>query len=132
MNPGDELERRLRASFGDLRRADERNAPPFERTWQAAAAGLSRRTPAPAPRLARLAASVAAVAAVGVVGVVVGILNNRPGRDRHVAERPGPAPSAEEPQDQEATVSIVDWQSPTAGLLEPSAEEWSPAGRGNF
>ena len=116
----DETQARLRASFNELRRADEQYAPPFDRDWQAAAALMSRRPP-PAFPLLRL---VAAVAAIAAVGVAAGVLNGRLGRDAPVAARSVPAadaaPGAYAPPEPEAAVPIEDWESPTAALLEIS------------
>jgi hypothetical protein len=128
MNP-DEEQQRLRASFGELRREDQRLAPPFERDWQAAVR-LSQRPPPHRFPLARLAAAVAAIAAVGVAAA---LLNSRPGRDGLVAGRQAPpvaAPRVPEPPEREAPASIEDWESPTAALLELSLEEVSPPGHG--
>lgn len=120
----DEEQGRLRASFGEVRREDERRAPPFERDWQAAVRLSQAARPLRFP-LARVAAAVAAIAALGVAA---GLLNSRPGQERPVAG--SQAPRAPEPREQEAAPSIEDWESPTAALLELSLEEGSPPGHG--
>ena len=133
MNP-DEAEDRLRTSFAELRRADQRLAPPFDQHWRAAVR-LSRGTegrarPAHFP-LVRVAAAVGAIAAVGVAAV---LLNSRPARDALVAGRQTPAvaaPRRPEPREQDAAAPIEDWESPTAVLLELPPDEGSRPGE-NF
>jgi hypothetical protein len=128
MNPDEEQQ--LRASFSDLRREDQRLAPPFERDWQAAVR-LSLGTRPPRFPLARVAAAVAAVAAVGVAAA---LLNRPSARDDLVAGRPAlpvATPRAPEPRESELAASIEDWESPTAALLELSPEDGSRPGE-NF
>lgn len=94
----DREERNIRGFFHDLRREDERLAPPFARDWEAAAArmGSPRR---PRRTLRGVAAAAAVLTAAGVSAVI--LRSPRP-----------PAPD----------ISITQWRSPTALLLKSPAE----------
>ncbi len=124
----DQEQSQLRASFGELRREDERRAPSFDRTWQAAVRLSHRERPLAFP-LVRWAA----VAAIVAMGVAIGLLSRS--WNNAVAERTTPpitmptaavpavtATPTSEPGQQSPAVSIEDWESPTAALLDLSGE----------
>ena len=97
----------FREPFSDLKREDERGAPPFDRVWQAAATRKSAR-----PRAAwGLAAAALVLLALGAVAALVWL---RPSPERGAK----PAVTAAAPGESEE-LAISQWQSPTAVLLEP-------------
>ena len=136
---------RLRAGFVELRRADDRRAPSFEQTCRAAArlargsraAGDRRRASRAAVGVASRGAvpATAAVALLGVVGIAGALFTARPAADRTAGlQRPtatAPAAGHMGPTSGPA-VSLADWRSPTAWLLDPAPADPPPAGRAGW
>lgn len=99
MNPHDP-DNQIQQLFSEQRAADQRRAPSFQRTWQAA---MTR-----AEKPARLSwmvpvAAVACAMLIAAAGVLLWL----------GSEKPQPTPSTT------AVVSLSDWTSPTDFLLEP-------------
>jgi len=97
MSPGSD-EAKLKKLFLERKACDERNAPSFARTWQAAVA----RSTEP-PRTMRWLAPVALVAALAIIATAIGIMLHARMRESQPA--------------QEASLALTQWQSPTAFLL---------------
>jgi hypothetical protein len=117
-NPQENL---LQALFGELRQQDQRLAPSFEPQVSAA---LRRGKEATRIGYTGYAAAVAAAVSVAVLA---GTLLHRPAGQPAIAVRlPRPDRSTVVPAEQPA-LSLGDWQSPTAFLLQASDEWGQPA-----
>jgi len=99
MNPH-EPDNHIQQLFSEQRAADQRRAPSFQQTWQAA---MTR-----AEKPARLSWWLPAMAAASAVSLVVVSVLLWPR-----TEKPQPTPSAT------VVVSLGEWTSPTDFLLEP-------------
>jgi hypothetical protein len=121
MKPDGEKER-LKALFCELKREDERRAPPVARVWQAAASRRSQAHP-------RTLWGVAAAAAAAVVLVTAGVIGfgHRPPVSPVESPPPPIVQSPVPPAPPPAELGISWWESPTAFLLEPPARS-SPGG----
>jgi hypothetical protein len=117
-------ENRLQALFGELRQQDERLAPSFERTLSAA---LGRKGEPVATRIG-YGGYAAAVAALVVLAVTVGMLAHHPEpKPAIVQQLPRPDRSDVGSVVEPPAMSLSNWQSPTAFLLQASDEWGQPA-----
>jgi hypothetical protein len=121
MNPNPE-ENRLQTLFGELRQQDERLCPSFERTLSAALA-RSRESRPIAGRIG-YTGYLSAAAALVIVGVTVGMLSHHPARQPAiVGQLSRPDGSNTGPVIEPPAMSLSNWQSPTAFLLQ-SPDDW--------
>jgi ferric-dicitrate binding protein FerR (iron transport regulator) len=126
----DQDQEQFRELFSELKHADQRAAPSFERTWQAArsrqsdpraASGILPWRASPRVRLA----AAGLVAAAGIAAALLLGHHADSHRQLIVNNTPTTAPSGNPDRVSVAVadgVSIADWQSPTAFLLEPPDE----------
>jgi hypothetical protein len=113
-------ENRLQALFGELRHQDQRLAPSFERTLSAA---LGRKGEGVAIRIG-YGGYVAAAAALVVLAVTVGMLAHHPEAKPAIVQRlPRPGRPDVNSVVEPPAMSLSNWQSPTAFLLQAS-DEW--------
>jgi len=113
-------ENRLQALFGELKQQDERMAPAFERVLS----GARRRESQPIAGRIGYTAFIAAAAALVIVVVTIGMLSHRPAVQPSIAvQTPRPDRSNVTPVPEPAALSLGNWQSPTAFLLQ-SSDEW--------
>jgi len=106
---------RIKTLFCDLKREDERRAPPF---WQVLQAAEARRSSAFRPTLWAAAAGTAAV--VLVAGGAFLLAHRHGGQP--AASSASPVVQSHAPKTPEAmALEISRWESPTAFLLKPPA-----------
>ncbi len=125
MKPNAE-ENRLQALFAELREQDQKLAPSFERELSAA---LSRKSDGTTTRIG-YAGYLTAAAALVIVAVTAGILAHYPAsKPSIVRQLPGPDRSKDVSVVEPPAMSLSNWQSPTAFLLQ-SSDDWGAGSQG--
>jgi anti-sigma-K factor RskA len=118
-------EKRIKKLFLELKRAEKRGAPDFDKVWAAAASGA--RVNLWRGHFLRVTATAAALA---LLGVAVALLVNRPAAHQPLsAASKGNGAASELPW--QSVVLVSHWRSPTDFLLESPVERAFPSEQPN-